>query len=97
MLAARLQVRKIFVYQAWTPVVYNAGIVGGAWLLHAKFHVFSLGIGVLVGMLVGSAGLNAWGALRTGLRFRPAVDFHAPVFLEWVRLSLPLMIIPREN
>lgn len=92
MLGARLQVRKIFIYQAWTPVLYNAGIIGGAVLLHQHLGVFSLGVGVLAGMLVGSTLINAFGAVRTGLRFRPAVNFHSPVFREWLRLSLPLMV-----
>lgn len=92
MLAARLQVRKIFIYQAWTPVVYNAGIVGGAFVLHGRLGIFSLAVGVLLGMFVGSLVLNGIGALRTGLRFRPVVDFRDAAFREFVRLSLPLMI-----
>ena len=32
MMSARLQVRKIFIYQALTPVIYNGGIVLGALL-----------------------------------------------------------------
>ena len=37
MMSARLQVRKIFVYQACTPVIYNLGIVLGAYFLHRQF------------------------------------------------------------
>ncbi|MBE7159498.1 MAG: virulence factor MviN, partial [Rhodospirillales bacterium] len=92
MMSARLQVRKIFIYQAFTPILYNAGIIGGAWLLHRQMGVYSLALGVLAGMLVGSALLNTLGAFRTGLRFHPAVDFKDPAFREWLRLSLPLMI-----
>ena len=32
------------------------------------------------------------GAFRTGLHYRPIVDFTDPVFREWLKLSLPLMI-----
>ena len=91
-MSARLQVRKIFVYQACTPILYNGGILLGAFLLHKQLGIFSLAVGVLGGMLVGSALLNTLGALRTGLRFRPAIDFRDPAFREWLRLSLPLMI-----
>ncbi len=91
-MSARLQVRKIFVYQAFTPLLYNGGIITGALLLHRQFGVFSLAVGVLGGMLVGSALLNTLGALRTGLHFRPYLNFRDPAFREWFHLSLPLMI-----
>ena len=92
MMSARLQVRKIFLYQALTPIIYNGGIITGALLLHRQLGVYSLAVGVLGGMLVGSALLNTLGALRTGLQFRPVVDFRDRAFREWLRLSLPLMV-----
>ena len=92
MMSARLQVRKIFIYSALQPLIYNGGIITGAVLLHRQIGVFSLAVGVLGGMLVGSALLNTLGALRTGLRFQPRVDFRHPAFRDWFRLSLPLMI-----
>ena len=92
MMGARLQVRKVFIYQAFTPVIYNAGIISGAFLLHRQLGVYSLAVGVLAGMAVGSAFLNSLGAFRTGLQFRPKVDFRHPAFREWLRLSLPLMV-----
>ncbi len=91
-MSARLQVRKIFIYQAFTPLLYNGGIILGAFLLHRQFGIFSLAYGALFGMLIGSALLNTLGALRTGLQFRPRVNFGDPAFREWFRLSLPLMI-----
>ncbi len=92
MMSARLQVRKIFVYQAFTPIIYNGGIIGGAVLLHRQIGIYSLAVGVLAGMFVGYAVLNTFGAFRTGLQFRPAVDFKDAAFREWFRLSLPLMV-----
>jgi putative peptidoglycan lipid II flippase len=91
-MSARLQVRKIFIYQAIAPVVYNGGIVLGAYLLHRRFGVYSLVIGVLVGVIAGSALLNTLGALRTGLRLYPRVNFRDPAFVEWLRSALPLML-----
>jgi len=91
-MSSRLQVRKIFIYQAFTPLIYNAGIILGAVLLHREVGVFSLAWGVLAGVVVGSALLNSLGAFRTGLRFRPIVGFGDPAFHEWLKLSLPLMI-----
>ncbi len=92
MMAARLQVRKIFLYQACTPLIYNACIIGGAYLLHRSFGVYSLAFGVLAGMAIGSAFLNTLGAFRTGLTFSATIDFRDPAFREWLRLSLPLMV-----
>jgi putative peptidoglycan lipid II flippase len=91
-MSSRLQVRKIFVYQAFTPLVYNGGILAGAFLLHNRIGIYSLAVGVLAGVILGSALLNSLGAFRTGLRYTPVVDFRAPAFREWLALSLPLMI-----
>jgi putative peptidoglycan lipid II flippase len=98
MMSARLQVRKIFIYQALTPVIYNGGIVAGAFFLHnvavfgKPLGVYSLVIGVLAGVIVGSALLNTLGALRTGLHVTPRIAFHDPAFLEWLRAAAPLML-----
>jgi putative peptidoglycan lipid II flippase len=43
-------------------------------------------------MFAGYGLLNSLGAFRTGLRFRPIVGFRDPAFVEWLRLSFPLMI-----
>ena len=43
-------------------------------------------------MILGSALLNSLGAFRNGLRYTPRVGFRDPAFLEWLHLSLPLMI-----
>jgi len=91
-MSSRLQVRKIFLYQACTPVIYNSGIILGALLLHRRLGIYSLAWGALGGVIVGSALLNSLGAFRTGLRYRPIVGFRDPTFLEWLKLSLPLMI-----
>ena len=92
MMSARLQVRKIFIYQALTPVIYNGSIVLGAVLLSHQFRTYSLVVGVLTGVILGSALLNTLGALRTGLHFRPRISFRDPAFLEWLRAAAPLML-----
>jgi len=91
-MGSRLQVRKIFIYQAIAPLIYNAGIILGAFFFHRVYGVHSLAIGVVAGMFVGYGVLNTIGALRSGLRFHPMVGFRDPAFLEWFKLSLPLMI-----
>ena len=91
-MSSRLQVRKIFIYQACTPLIYNGCILLGAYLLHRRIGVYSLVAGVLAGVILGSALLNFVGAFRNGLRYRPIVAFRDPAFLEWFHLSLPLML-----
>ncbi len=91
-IGSKLLVRKIFLYQAITPLIYNAGIILGAIFLSARFGIYSLAIGVLAGVILGPAALTAFGAAREGLRYHPIFNLRHPAFLEWLRLSLPLMI-----
>ena len=91
-LGSRLLVRKIFLYQAVTPLVYNSGILLGGVLLAGRIGIDSLAWGVFGGALLGSTILNAIGAFRSGLRFHPILNLRHPAFVEWVKLSLPLMI-----
>ncbi len=91
-LGSRLLVRKVFLFQAMTPLIYNLGIILGGVFLSRSFGIDSLAWGVLAGSLIGSLAINAWGALRSGLRLRPVVNLRHPAFLEWLRLSLPLMV-----
>jgi putative peptidoglycan lipid II flippase len=91
-LGSRLLVRKIFLYQAVTPLIYNTGIIlGGVFLAH-RYGIDSLAFGVLAGAFVGSALLNAIGAFRSGLKFYFIFNLRHPAFREWLKLSLPLMI-----
>ncbi|MDE3105238.1 MAG: murein biosynthesis integral membrane protein MurJ [Acidobacteriota bacterium] len=91
-IGSKLLVRKIFLYQAISPLIYNAGILLGAVLFSARFGIYSLAIGVLAGVILGPAALNALGARREGWRYTPVLDLRHPAFAEWLRLSIPLMI-----
>lgn len=91
-LASVLLVRKQFSYQAVSPLIYNLGIIVGGVLLAHRMGVSSLGVGALVGAILGPFLLNAIGAWRAGLRYRPLLNLKHPGLREWVRLSLPLML-----
>jgi putative peptidoglycan lipid II flippase len=91
-LGSRLLVRKIFLYQAITPLIYNLGIILGAVFLSKRFGIYSLGIGVMAGVVIGPAAFTAYGAFRNGLKYSPVLNLRHPAFLEWLRLTLPLMI-----
>lgn len=87
-----LLVHKQFSYQAVAPLIYNLGIILGAVVLAKSMGVSSLAVGAFAGALVGPLLLNAWGAYRVGMRFRPRWDLSHPGLREWIRLSLPLML-----
>ncbi len=89
---ARLLVRKIFIYQAITPLIYALGIILGAVFLSGKIGVYSLPVGVLAGVILGPGLLTAIGAFRTGLHYTPVFQLRHPAFREWLRLNLPLML-----
>jgi putative peptidoglycan lipid II flippase len=91
-MGSRLQVRKIFIYQACAPLIYNLCIILGAVFFHRTIGISSLALGVFVGFLLGYALLSSLGAFRTGLRYTPTINFRAPAFQEWFKLSLPLMV-----
>jgi putative peptidoglycan lipid II flippase len=90
--ASKLLVRKIFLYQAFTPLIYNMGIILGGVFLHRRFGIYSLAIGVLGGVAFGPFALNFVGARRLGFRYRPILNLRHPAFREWLHLSVPLMI-----
>ncbi len=92
---AVLLVRRIFSVQAVTPLVYNGGIILGGVLgvlLTRHASVSSLAIGAVAGAFCGPFLLNAIGAHRVGMRFRPILDWSNPGLREWVRMSIPLML-----
>lgn len=89
---ARLLARKIFVYQAVTPLIYTLGIIIGAVAWSGRIGVYSLPAGVLLGVALGPGLLTAIGAFRNGLHYTPVFSLRHPAFREWLRLNLPLML-----
>jgi putative peptidoglycan lipid II flippase len=69
-LGATLLVRKQFLYQAATPILYNLSIIASGVLLHRRLGVSSLAVGATAGFLFGSLAINAWGVARAGIRYR---------------------------
>lgn len=89
---SRLLVRKIFIYQALQPNLYNCGIIAGAVLLHGRLGVHSLAIGAAAGSFVGFFLINFIGARSIGMRWSPVFNLRHPALAQWLRLSLPLML-----
>ena len=89
---AVLLVRKQFSVQAFSPLIYNLGIIAGGLFLVHLLGVDSLAIGALAGAFLGPFLLNAIFAWRAGTHYRPILDWRDPGLREWVRLSLPLIV-----
>ena len=91
LLGALLLVRKQFLYQAATPIIYNLSIIAFGVMLHRRYGVMSLAIGATAGFLIGSLGINAFGVARQRIRFRLGIDLHHPGLRTWLYMTLPLM------
>jgi putative peptidoglycan lipid II flippase len=89
---AVLMVRRQFIAQAVSPLIYGLGTIVGGLLLYKRMGVSSLAIGTVAGGFCGPFLLNWLLARRAGTRYRPILDLNDEGFREWVRLSLPLML-----
>jgi len=90
-LGATLLVRKQFLYQAATPIIYNLSIIAAGVFLHRQFGIRSLALGATSGFLLGSLFINAWGVARAGIRYRWQIDLGHPGLRIWLFMTLPLM------
>jgi putative peptidoglycan lipid II flippase len=90
--SAVLLSRRLFLFPAFGPLLYNAFIILGGLLLAHPLGISSLAYGALVGSFVGPFLVNAIGAARVGTGYRISFDIRNPAFREWVKLSIPLML-----
>ena len=90
--SAVLLSRRLFLFPAFGPLLYNAAIILGGVLLSRRLGIASLAYGALLGSFLGPFLVNAIGAARIGTGYRISFDVRNPAFREWVRLSIPLML-----
>src|SRR5438874_9695504 len=90
--SAVLLSRRMFLLPAIGPIVYNGGIILGGLFFSRRIGISSLAYGAVAGAFVGIFLINAIGAAKTGVGYRVSFDFRNRAFLEWVRLSIPLML-----
>lgn len=91
-LAATLLARGRFAAAALAPLLYNVGIIAGGALLGDRLGAEALAWGALAGAFAGPFLVPAIGAWRAGARVRLSFAVGHPAFVEWLKLSLPLMI-----
>ncbi len=84
--------RRLFLFPAFGPLLYNVAIIVGGVLFSHQLGISSLAYGALAGAILGPFLVNAIGAARIGTGYRISFDIRNPAFREWVRMSIPLMI-----
>ena len=90
--SAVLLSRRMFLLPAVGPIIYNAGIIVGGLLFSRRLGISALAYGAVAGAFVGIFLINAVGAARLGVGYKLSFDVRNAAFLEWVRLSIPLML-----
>jgi putative peptidoglycan lipid II flippase len=90
--SAVLLSRRLFLFPAFAPLLYNAAIIAGGVLLSRRLGIASLAYGAVAGSFLGPFLINAIGAARIGTGYSISFDVRNPAFGEWVRLSIPLML-----
>jgi putative peptidoglycan lipid II flippase len=89
---ATLFARGRFAAAALAPVVYNLGTILGGLLLGGALGAEGLVWGTLAGAAAGPFLFPAVDAWRRGARWRADFAARHPGFLEWLKLTLPLMV-----
>jgi putative peptidoglycan lipid II flippase len=90
--SAVLLSRRLFLFPAFGPLLYNVAIICGGVLFSRRLGISSLAYGALAGAILGPFLVNAIGAARIGTGYRVSFDVGNPAFRDWVRMSIPLMI-----
>ncbi len=90
--SAVLMSRRMFLYPALAPLLYNMGIILGGVLLGSRLGVAGLAVGALAGCFAGPFLINVLGAAAAGVRYRPSWDVSDAGFREWIALTIPLML-----
>lgn len=91
LLQSTLFVRGIFWPAAIAPLIYNAGIILGGVVLKPWFGIEGFSFGVLAGAMLGPLGMPLLASWHR-VRYRWNFNLRDSGFLEYLKLSLPLMI-----
>ncbi|MGC2709629.1 MAG: murein biosynthesis integral membrane protein MurJ [Candidatus Sulfotelmatobacter sp.] len=90
--SAVLLSHRLFLFPALGPLLYNIFIILGGVVGGRHLGIASLAYGALAGSVIGPFLASVIGAAKIGTGYRPSFDIRNPAFLEWVRLSIPLML-----
>src|SRR5256886_11703086 len=90
--SAVLLSRRLFLFPAFGPLIYNVFIILGGIALSHRLGISSLAHGALLGSFLGPFLINAIGAARIGTGYKISFNVRNPAFREWVQLSIPPML-----
>jgi putative peptidoglycan lipid II flippase len=83
--------RQRYLAYAISPILYNAGIVGGTILLGDRYGIYGAAIGTVVGAFLHLM-IRVVDVARAGFRIAIGREIRMPAFAEYVRLSIPKMV-----
>ena len=81
-----------FLIPALAPIIYNAGIILGGVALAPWLGMEGFCWGVLIGAFAGNFAIQWFGARKVGLRVHFELSLLHPGFVEFFKLSVPLML-----
>ncbi len=84
--------KEKFLIPALAPLIYNLGIIAGGRFLGPYIGMEGFSWGVLAGAFLGNFLLQAWAAGRVGMRYRFTLNLRHPDLIQYIRLTLPLMV-----
>ncbi len=90
--SAVLLTHRLFLLPALGPLIYNLLIIVSGVLFSRQLGIASLAYGAVGGAFIGIFLISAIGAARKGIGYKVSFDVRNAAFLEWVRLSVPLMV-----
>ncbi len=85
-LSSVLQSYRRFILPALAPIIYNIGIVVGAYLFAPMFGIYAAGIGVVLGAFLHML-IQLPSVLKLGFRYTPALNFKHEGMRKVVRLT----------
>jgi putative peptidoglycan lipid II flippase len=90
--SAVLLSHRLFLFPAFGPLIYNVFIIFGGVLGGRHMGIASLAVGALAGSFAGPFLASVIGAAKIGTGYRISFDVTNPAFLQWLKLSVPLML-----
>ncbi len=83
---------KRFLFPAFTPLLYNLGIISGGIFLFPVLGISGFSWGVLAGSLAGNVLMQIPGTIRAGMKLRFIIDLKDKNLHKWILTSLPLVL-----
>jgi len=84
--------KKRFLLPAFTPVLYNLGIICGGAFLYKAVGIDGFSWGVLIGAFLGNVVIQIPGALGVGMRYSPYIDLKDNTLRTFALITVPLII-----